>query len=43
MFADLRNFDNLRRNTWDVEAIIEIHFATAGQKFSSHIIIARPY
>ena len=31
MFADLMNFDNLRRNIREFEAIIEINFATDGQ------------
>ena len=31
MFADLMNFDNLKRNIWEFEAIIEINFATDGQ------------
>ena len=31
MFADLMNFDNLRSNMRELEAIIEINFATDGQ------------
>ena len=31
MFVDLMSFDNLRRNNWEFEAIIEINFATDGQ------------
>ena len=30
MFADLMNFDNLRRNILEFVAIIEINFATDG-------------
>ena len=31
MFADLMNFDNLRRNILEFVAIIEMNFATVGQ------------
>ena len=31
MFADLMNFDNLRRNIREFEAIIDINLATDGQ------------
>ena len=31
MFADLMNFDNLRRNILEFVAIVEMNFATDGQ------------
>ena len=48
MFADLMNFDNLRRNTLEFVAIIEMKFASDGQavldkKISSYVTIARTY
>ena len=48
MFADMMNFDNLRRSIWEFEDIIEISLATDGQavlgkRNPSYIIISRTY